>query len=195
MARPDDKQPDRDLVAAVVAGEPGAYERLRERVARVVSGCLANVTGAAPWLRRHEPDLRQGFELMLVADDFRVLRSFAGRSALTTWIHVLATRYFRRQAGRLRAREAPLVEGTLPERVEAAEASPEAARLRREREELARAMVASLPDRDQVLLAMIYEQGLDSVEVARALGLSASGVRMRKARLLERLARRFEGIS
>lgn len=42
------------------------------------------------------------------------------------------------------------------------------------------------PDERQ-LLAMRYAAGLDSTEIARQIGLSASGVRSRLARLLERL--------
>jgi RNA polymerase sigma-70 factor (ECF subfamily) len=52
--------------------------------------------------------------------------------------------------------------------------------------DLARALRALSPD-DRTLLAMRFAAGLDSAEIAHQLGLSASGVRSRLARLLERL--------
>jgi RNA polymerase sigma-70 factor (ECF subfamily) len=48
-------------------------------------------------------------------------------------------------------------------------------------------VLRALRPEDRTLLAMRYAAGLDSSEIARQLGLSASGVRSRLARLLERL--------
>ena len=47
--------------------------------------------------------------------------------------------------------------------------------------------VAKLSARDQDLLAMRFAAGLDSSEIGAQAGMSASGVRSRLARLLERL--------
>jgi RNA polymerase sigma factor (sigma-70 family) len=44
-----------------------------------------------------------------------------------------------------------------------------------------------LPPDDRRLLALRYVAGLDSTQIATHLGLSASGVRTRLARLLDRL--------
>jgi RNA polymerase sigma-70 factor (ECF subfamily) len=44
-----------------------------------------------------------------------------------------------------------------------------------------------IPPDDRALLALRYVAGLDSTEIAAQLGISASGVRSRLARLLERL--------
>lgn len=52
--------------------------------------------------------------------------------------------------------------------------------------DLARALARLAPD-DRALLALRFVAGLDSTEIASQLGLSASGVRSRLARLLERL--------
>ncbi len=52
--------------------------------------------------------------------------------------------------------------------------------------DLARAL-RSLPPDDRTLLALRFAAGLDSFEIAAQLGLSASGVRSRLARLLDRL--------
>jgi RNA polymerase sigma factor (sigma-70 family) len=52
--------------------------------------------------------------------------------------------------------------------------------------DLQRAMAQLKPD-DRRLLALRFVAGLDSTEIARHLGLSASGVRSRLARLIDRL--------
>ena len=52
--------------------------------------------------------------------------------------------------------------------------------------DLQRALAHLNPD-DRRLLALRYVAGLDSTEIARHLGLSASGVRSRLARVIERL--------
>ena len=48
-------------------------------------------------------------------------------------------------------------------------------------------VLRSLKPEERGLLAMRYAAGLDSAEIAQQLGMSASGVRSRLARLLERL--------
>jgi RNA polymerase sigma factor (sigma-70 family) len=52
--------------------------------------------------------------------------------------------------------------------------------------DLARALRALKPD-DRALLALRFAAGLDSTQIATQLGISASGVRSRLARLIERL--------
>jgi RNA polymerase sigma-70 factor, ECF subfamily len=50
-----------------------------------------------------------------------------------------------------------------------------------------RLVLEGLRDEDRSLLAMRYAAGLDSFEIAEQLGMTASGVRSRLARLLERI--------
>jgi RNA polymerase sigma factor (sigma-70 family) len=50
----------------------------------------------------------------------------------------------------------------------------------------------NLGPNDRGLIAMRYVAGLDSPEIAVALGMSASGVRSRLARLLERLRQELD---
>jgi RNA polymerase sigma factor (sigma-70 family) len=57
--------------------------------------------------------------------------------------------------------------------------------------DLARSLAGLSPD-DRTLLALRFVAGLDSGEIAHHLGLSASGVRSRLARLLDRLRQELE---
>jgi RNA polymerase sigma factor (sigma-70 family) len=52
--------------------------------------------------------------------------------------------------------------------------------------DLARVLGGLKPD-DRALLALRFEAGLDSTRIASQMGMSASGVRSRLARLLDRL--------
>jgi RNA polymerase sigma-70 factor (ECF subfamily) len=52
----------------------------------------------------------------------------------------------------------------------------------------------SLSHDDRRLLALRYVAGLDSTDIAARLGLSASGVRSRLSRTLERLRRELDGV-
>ena len=57
--------------------------------------------------------------------------------------------------------------------------------------DLARALARLGPD-DRTLLALRFVAGLDSNEIATQLGISASGVRSRLARLVDRLRKELD---
>lgn len=59
--------------------------------------------------------------------------------------------------------------------------------------DLARVLRSLAPD-DRTLLALRFVAGLDSTEIAAQLGISASGVRSRLARLIERLRTEFDHV-
>lgn len=59
--------------------------------------------------------------------------------------------------------------------------------------DLARALRALNPD-DRMLLALRFTAGMDSNEIAGRLGMSASGVRSRLSRLIERLRTEIENV-
>lgn len=186
------EEPDLALVESVTRGVPGAYERLLERTRRIVDSCLSAVVARSPWLKEDTADLRQGFQLTLIEHDFRVLRSFQGRSSLTTWIHVIATRFFHRQAGALKARRTPPVDP--PSETSDPSESPEMQEMRRRDQLRVREAVSALSTDDRLFLALLYEEELQAPEVGRALGISASGVRMKKQRLLQKLTKILGGL-
>src|SRR5688572_28280991 len=86
------EESDLRLVEAVIRGEAGAHERLLERTRAIVESCLGSALARSPSLASDAADLRQRFHLMLLENDHRVLRTFAGRSSLKTWVHVIAVR-------------------------------------------------------------------------------------------------------
>jgi RNA polymerase sigma factor (sigma-70 family) len=58
-----------------------------------------------------------------------------------------------------------------------------------------REVVRTLDDPDRLLLQLIYEQELDATGVAKILGLTPSGVRMRKQRLLAKLVEKLRDLA
>lgn len=179
---------DLELVRGAAAGDATAGRTLAERIRRVFRVRFVQVASRAPWLRTHEEDLTQRFTMDLVANDYRHLLGWSAQAPLDGWLGVIASRFLRRQAGALAPREVALE--SVSEPADARE-SPEALVARRSRAAAVRNALGDLADEDRVLLALLYEQELPAHEAGPALGLTPSGVRMRKSRLLKRLAKRL----
>ncbi|MEZ4469120.1 MAG: sigma-70 family RNA polymerase sigma factor [bacterium] len=175
-------------MADVLARAPGAVPRLRAHLDVALERCLSRLLARWPEAEADRADLRQGLDLHLVRDDFRVLRTYRGDARLTTWAHAVATRYFFQEIQRV-------VRGQRPPVVETAAAqTPEQAVLQADRRARVQAVVSGLPAQDQLLLGLLFDQELDAAGAGRVLGIEASGVRMRKKRLLEKLARKLAGL-
>lgn len=188
------READLRLVRQVVEGAAGALPSLEARVGSVVGGCLGRALRGYS-LEAHRDDLAQSFSLFLLEQDGRVLRTYRGEAALTTWIQAVATRYFRAEVRKLRnaaSRTRPLDDIAAP--AEDQTLNPEEAGTRRQREDAVRRALADLDEEDRLLLALTYVDEAPSRVVGQAMGLSPTGVRMRKKRLFERLARRLEDV-
>jgi RNA polymerase sigma-70 factor (ECF subfamily) len=110
---------------------------------------------------------------------WRRLDSVRDRARIEPWLVAVAANEAR---ALLRSRRRhPVVE--IPPEIAAAGADPGGAI---DQLDLTRALSGLSPD-DRTLLALRFVAGLDSGEIAAHLGLSASGVRSRLARLLDRL--------
>ena len=182
---------DLALIQRVIAGDQAAHRIFMEHTGRITRKCLANVRGRCPWIQAEEADLLQRFTLMLLENDHRVLRSYAGQSRLTTWIYVIATRFFQRQAGKLKREEVALEPGRdQPDEAESAETL----QMRKAQIQGVRKVLSALSPQERLMLTMTYEQGLPAHEVGKMMGLTESGVRMKKQRLLKKLAKRLKGL-
>lgn len=161
---------DEDILAQAQAGEEGAFTRLVEahhqsmvRVAYVVCGDadLARDSAQAAWVRA-----------------WQRLDTVREPAKLRAWLVAIAANEAR-QASRSRRRRA-IRELPMPTDDPVGELGvPEGA-------DLATALARLDPD-DRGLIAMRYLAGLDSDEIARATGRTASGVRVRLSRLMARL--------
>jgi RNA polymerase sigma factor (sigma-70 family) len=171
-ARVQDESPE-GLIRAAVAGDEVAFATIIDRhrvsmtrVAYVVCGDaqLAEESVQASW-----------------AVVWRRLSSVREPDRLGAWLASIAVNEARQLVRRQRRRS--LVEIRVAVREDATAPDPSH---RVQDIDLARALSRLAPE-DRALLALRYVAGLNSFELGTAIGMSASGLRRRLARLLERL--------
>lgn len=175
---------DRDLVTACLAGAPGAWDAFLARFA----GLLAHVvtrTAARRGLAlspHDRDDLVAETILACLRDNAAVLRRFAGRASLPTYLTVIARRVAVRA---LRRRHAAGVPAAAASPAESPAPGDQVARFA-DREEVER-LLARLDERDALLLRLHHLQGLSYGEIARVtnmpLGSIGPALSRAKARL------------
>jgi RNA polymerase sigma-70 factor (ECF subfamily) len=168
---PDDREVIRDLLA----GGPDAWDRFVRNHRLVV---LKAVHAAAYRYRATAADVEDAAGevfLELLEDDQKLLRSFEGKSALTTWLSVIAYRTAAREfSRRIRARE---VETARP-----------AARNRPRDPEVLEQM-ERLPEQDRRVLVLFHIEEASYREISDQLGIPANQVGMVLLRAREKLAK------
>jgi RNA polymerase sigma-70 factor (ECF subfamily) len=149
-----------DLVRRAQHGDEAAFERLyREHVGRVYALCLRMLGDAA-----------QAEEMVqdVFVQVWRRLRTFAGQSAFSTWLHRVAVNVVlmdRRSAGR-RARHLTL-EGDLPDAESASRDAPAGLRMDLEQ------AIAALPAGAREVFVLYDIEGYTHEEIATQLGIAA----------------------
>jgi RNA polymerase sigma factor (sigma-70 family) len=185
---------DLALVRRVLEKDARAYQELQAVIAPVVDKRLRRARDLYPAIRANAEDLRQELYMLLVENDFALLRSYEGRSALSTWIYAIATRFFFRRARWETNRAERTERRDRGSKLGAPDVSPEAATMRIEQIDGVRAAIAGLSDEEQILVKMIYETEASASVVGRVLGISDAGVRMKKKRVLAKLAEMLAGL-
>jgi RNA polymerase sigma factor (sigma-70 family) len=180
---------DLDLVRRAVAGDGDAMAQLDRRIEPILRHCLSRARASIAARPGPDEDLLQSFRLMLLEDGARVLRNYAGRASLTTWIHTVAVRFFRRELLKIEkgAKLAVGDDDAALERLASPNPAPEAALIREEEDARVRSAVARLSTEDQLLLQLLVEEDAPTKVVAKALAISPEAVRVRKLRVLRKL--------
>jgi len=165
------------LVGLAAAGDEIAFTRIvavyhadLRRVAYVVCGDADLAEDAA----------QQAWQIA-----WRRLSAIREPERLRSWLVAVAANEARKLAGR---RQRRFLFETAVREIHVGEADPadDVANV-----DLARALARLKPD-DRALLALRYVAGLDSFEIARLRGGSASGIRAHLARLLDRLRKELD---
>ncbi|MCO6454606.1 MAG: sigma-70 family RNA polymerase sigma factor [Pirellulaceae bacterium] len=190
---------DQALVRRLVARDEAAwvefvarYDRLLQ--SRILAACRE--TGRANGLAELVSEISAELYAALVEQDMKVLRSYSGRSRLSTWLAVIARRVALRHVCRLSRVTAradldacvPLAEQTSDETQ------------RHQRLQLVALARSQLSPRDQLLLRLFYDESRSYKEIAQQLAISVNAVgpkldraRQRLRRLMERLPSQRDG--
>jgi RNA polymerase sigma-70 factor (ECF subfamily) len=161
-----------ELVREAVAGDEGAFTRIvAAHHADMLKVCLA-VCG--------DIEMAEGAVQAAWSLAWRRLPSLRDPGRLRAWLVSIAANQAR-DAMRARRRR-PIVELAVAD-LEGVSSDPGG----RAGDIDLRNAIAKLDPTDRALVALRYVAGLDSFELARGLGMSASGMRARLARILERL--------
>jgi RNA polymerase sigma-70 factor (ECF subfamily) len=180
---------DEVLLAAHVAGRAGAFDALavrhRDRVYQF-----------ARWYAQADPAGAEDIAQEIWIEVFRSAASFRGEATFRTWLYSIGRHvclgWVKRRAA-ANARQLPIEgEDETPGEIGDGEA-PVLERLeRRERDEIVRAAVESLPAHHRVVLLLREWEGLSYEEISRALDLPLGTVRSRIHNALARLTLRLK---
>ena len=166
---------DRERIRELLSGGPEAWDRFVREHRLVV---LKAIHSAAYRFRATGADVEDAAGqvfLELLEDDAKLLRSFQGKSALTTWLSVIAYRTAAREfSRRIRARE-----------VETARPAPPP----RAREGEVLEQLEKLPEHDRRALVLFHIEDCSYREIADRLGLPLNQVGMVLLRAREKLAK------
>lgn len=185
-----------DLVKRCVAGDTAAWQTFLKTsapaVRRAVHTALLRRRGRA------QPDdidnLTQQILLDLLKDGARKLATFQGRSRLATWLGVVAARAVLNAVAEdpeWRSVRDARGQGWVAALRRQGEAESPLQRIAREEERRAvQSALRFLPARDQLLLRLVYQEGLSYAEAGRALSVSPNSI----SPLLERARTRFRAV-
>jgi len=171
MALPD-VGADLTLVAEAAAGDQAAFTRLVADYHPTMARVAYAITGD----RESAADAVQ----VAWATAWRRLASLRDRSTIRSWLVAIAANEARQVLRRQRRRVIVDI-STVPEPEGAGDPIDRISTV-----DLARVLRSLNPD-ERTLLALRFAAGLDSTQIAAQLGMSASGVRSRLSRLIERL--------
>ena len=181
----EQKPSDRALVDAARAGQVRALERLLDRH----QGRVLRVLRFLGIPAQDREDVAQEVFVRV----FRHLDGFRPGQEFGAWLYrvtVNAGHDYRSRRGRRARGEAPWREGT--EHQDPRPGPAESARGRELRRELERALEL-LSDRERTIFVLREVEGLDSREVARALGITSVTVRRHLSRARRRLRQALSG--
>lgn len=184
------------VVAAYLAGEPGAADRMVATFGGVVRDAISRFLGMRLRSRLDlAEDLSHEVFLALFADDGRKLRTYSGRHgcSFAGWLKVVAVRL---TIDRLRreARSVALDDDTprmleLRRTLRSDAPGPEETMQGVEAAERLGQALAELGPKDRLLAELHLVRGRSLDDVARVLGVTMNAAYVRKSRILDRLRR------
>lgn len=137
-------------------------------------------------------DFSQDILVTLFNDEGRVLRSFANRSLVETWLYTIVRRKLRLYFLRRRWEQENLSDvGDLPTEALRYEANQEKRLIDQDERKALHAILSRLPDRKRQLMELELQE-LKSRDIAKELGIKVESVYRLKSALLKEIRRSIE---
>ena len=171
-----------DLIAACLAGDPGAFDLIVERHRRSVYQLCYRFVG------NHEDASDLSQDVFLRA--YRGLRSFRGQSTIATWLYRIGVNVCLNRVSVKRPASEPIEE---QQHVDTAIESPAERVLRGERAVRVRKAIAELPPKQRAALILRVYQEMSHQEIAGVLGSSVGAVKANVFHALQNLKRLLGG--
>jgi len=195
---------DRELIQACIDREAGSWETFLERysalVYHVIWKALRNDTPHKGARGVEVEDICSDVFAQVIANDFKLLRTFEWRCKFSTWLGIITYRTARQAIHRNRhfafsledhnggEGNTLLLRDIIPD---GRMLPPESLQLDEARRMVHEAL-ASLPTRDQLVLKFFYFEGKKYAEIAKILGISGSLVGTAIFRAKLRLAQKLQ---
>lgn len=182
---------DKNLLKRCIAEEPGGWKDFVDRFVTLFVHVIQH-TAQARSVRLSPADvddLCAEVFLVLLADDYAVLRQFRGRSSLATYLAVIARRIVVREIARRRKAEAFGHVIAHQASIEKARASNREQQRIENRDEIQR-MLAGLPHQDAEVVRQFHLEGKSYREISSHLGIPENSIGPTLSRARERMRRR-----
>jgi RNA polymerase sigma-70 factor (ECF subfamily) len=154
---------DRELAALCSRGDPSAWNELVRRTVDMVFGAVRSILGP-----QDAEDVVQSVYLKLMEQNGRRLAGFQGKSRISTWLVTIARREALDFARRIRRRAAAALPDSLTAlQTEIGDPADEPS--------LGEAM-ARMPERDQLLLRLIYADGASYQQAAQIMSVPVNSL-------------------
>lgn len=189
---PDKSQADRELVRGCIERDPRAWQALIDQFGALVVHAVRNTLQRV--MKNVDPnqvdEAAQTVWAALCDDDGRRLRSFAGQSALSTWLTVLSTRraldYIRTEMrkGSMKTLQLETGDADLTRDLRDSDSAPA---FSEDERDLLYEGLERVPPEDRLILKMYYIDGLSYRTIAKAIRVAPNTVSSYLFRAREKL--------
>lgn len=180
-----DAMVDAELVLKFQGGEESAFETLvRKYMNDAYSFCLRLT---------HDAQEAEELSQMGFVNAYRALRGFRGESSFKSWLYRIFINQYRDRLRRTRRADARLAVVREEAERKQSQRQSDTATDTTELEEVVKAKVERLPDRQREVLTLHLYQGLDYREIAATLGCTYDDVKMNLSLARKRLKEELKG--
>ncbi len=181
---------DGDLLAGLLASDPGAWQTFQRRYDRVIVRCITKVTRrfAAVVCQDDVREIFANLYLLLLSNDMRKLRAFDSErgSRLSSWVGLLA---INAAYDYLRARKREPSKASLTEAMNLVTDLPDPFELTsdHERATMAHVTLAAFSKKDRTFAALYFGEGMEPHDIAARMKISVKTVYSKKHKIQARL--------